>query len=58
MQTTNEQEVVESLTRRAVELWGSERAKQMETNLRLTARQISKLASDLPPPNEEPGFYF
>lgn len=58
MQTTSEQKAIDSLTNRATVLWGNERAKQIESNIKLTANHIARLSADLPSQKEEPGFYF
>ena len=50
-------EVEAALTRRAVELWGEERAAEIEGTIEDAARSIWLVESSPPPPDEEPAQY-
>ena len=52
------EEIVSSLKRRASELWGQERAQALLPVVEETATVIWRISQDLPPADEEPGFYF
>ncbi len=49
--------VVDDLTRRAVELWGAQRATSIEATITQAASNIRRLADYPPDPDEEPAFY-
>lgn len=49
---------VSDLTRRAIELWGAQRATSIEQIIAQAARNIRRLADNLPDDAEEPAFYF
>ena len=51
------EEIASSLTRRAVELWGAERAEALTEAIDETARNIWLISQDPPPADEEPAFY-
>lgn len=53
-----EAEIVESLKRRARELWGVERAEAIQDIIEQTAEHVHRVFEDLPTKDEEPGFYF
>ncbi len=46
-----------ALRRRAVELWGEERAAEIEGTIEDAARSIRLVESNPPPPGEEPAQY-
>ena len=50
-------EVEASLTRRAVELWGEERAAEIGGTIEDAARSIWLVESNAPPADEEPAQY-
>ena len=50
-------EIVASLTRRASELWGPERASALEEFIEQTALDIRQIERDPPPDDEEPEFH-
>ena len=50
-------EVEAALRRRAVELWGEERAAEIEGTIEDAARSIWLVESNPPPPDEEPAQY-
>ena len=49
--------IQEELTRRAVELWGEERAAQLAGPLQDAARQVAEIRGSNPGAEVEPGFY-
>ena len=49
-------EIVRSLTRRAIELWGRDRTEELLPVIEQTARQIWQVSKRLPPADEEPAF--
>ena len=51
-------DIARSLTRRATELWGLERADELRGLIDQTADHVWRLAENLPADEEEPGFYF
>ena len=55
---SSREEIARSLRDRAIELWGSERAEEIESAIQQTAGHIWQVSQDPPPSNEEPGFYF
>lgn len=57
-QSTSEDRVVSDLTRRAVELWGAQRARSIEQTIEQAAKNVRRLADDLPEFGDEPAFYF
>ena len=46
------------LKQHAAQLWGPEKASELQSAIESTAAAIAKLRSDLPQVAEEPGFYF
>ena len=54
----SEDRIVTDLTRRATELWGEKRARSIEQTIAQVARNVRRLADDLPDTEEEPAFYF
>ena len=50
-------EVRASLERRAIELWGAERAAAIQDTIEDAARSIWLVESSPPPPDEEPAQY-
>lgn len=52
------EEIVNSLKQRATELWGRERARAIDSTIEQVASNIWQISQDLPPADEEPGFYF
>ena len=52
------EEIARSLMERAKELWGQERAEAIGPLIDQTAGCIWQISQDLPPSEEEPGFYF
>jgi hypothetical protein len=46
------------LTRRAIELWGDQRARAIEGTIVEAANNVRRLADDLPESGDEPAFYF
>ena len=54
----SEESIANSLNERATELWGNERARVLRLLIGQTANRIWRISQDLPPPDEEPGFYF
>lgn len=50
-------EVEAALRRRALELWGEERAAEIEGTIEDAARAIWLVESNPPPPDEEPAQY-
>ncbi len=50
-------EVAASLRRRAVELWGEQRAAEIQDTIEDAARSIWLVESNPPPPGEEPAQY-
>ena len=50
-------DVAASLRRRAVELWGEERAAEIEGTIEDAAKSIWLVESNPPPPDEEPAQY-
>ena len=51
-------EIASSLEARAEELWGPQRATELQELLEQTAEHVWKISQDLPNDEEEPGFYF
>ncbi len=51
-------EIESSLKARAEELWGAQRAAEMQTLLEQTTEHVWQLSQHLPDDEEEPGFYF
>ena len=51
-------EITASLTARAAELWGRERAAALRVVIEQTAANILQISLDPAPADEEPGFYF
>jgi hypothetical protein len=51
------EEIVASLERRAVDLWGRARAEAIRPIIEQTAGHIWRISQDPPPADEEPGFY-
>ena len=49
--------IVASLTRRASELWGPDRASALEEFIEQTALDIRQIERDPPPDDEEPEFH-
>ena len=54
---TSKDEIAKSLRERASDLWGQERADDLQSLIQQTAGHIWQLSQDLPPTEEEPGFY-
>ncbi len=55
---TSREEIATSLRERAASLWGRERADELAALIETTAGHVWRLSQDLPPSDEEPGFYF
>ena len=53
----SEDQIVSALTRRAVELWGAQRARSIQRTIAQAAGNVRRLADDLPDAAEEPAFY-
>ena len=51
-------EIVSALKARAEELWGAQRAAEMQTLLEQTSEHVWQISQHLPDDDEEPGFYF
>ena len=52
-----QEQILAELTRRAQALWGSDRAAELNAQLRDTARQLWEIRRDPPENSVEPGFY-
>ena len=50
-------EIAESLRRRAVDLWGPDRAEALTSVIEETAQRIFRISRDPPAADEEPRFY-
>ncbi len=57
-QSPSEDPIVSELTRRAIELWGAPRARSIDRTIAQAAKNVRRLADDLPDAAEEPAFYF
>ena len=55
---SSKEEIAGSLTARAEELWGTQRASELQSMLEQTAENVWQIAQDPPSDDEEPGFYF
>ena len=55
---SSKEEIAGSLKARAEELWGTQRASELQSMLEQTAENVWQIAQDLPSDDEEPGFYF
>jgi len=55
---SSRQEITTSLIKRAAELWGNERAKEIGPAIEEATENIWQISHDLPSTHEEPGFYF
>ena len=55
---TSEEDIVRSLTERAVAMWGEERVRALKATIETTAEHIWQISQDPPPSDEEPAFYF
>ena len=51
-------EIAKSLKARAEELWGAQRASELQTLLDQTSEHVWQIAQHPPDDDEEPGFYF
>ncbi len=51
-------ELALSMKKRAVELWGAERASEIDLSIDGMAERIYLISQNLPQAEEEPGFYF
>ncbi len=51
-------EITKSLRARAEELWGAQRAAELQTLLEQTSEHVWQISQRLPDDDEEPGFYF
>ncbi len=54
---SSQEEILAALTREAQRLWGSDRAKAIESYLENTAKQLGKTGRTLPEPEVEPGYF-
>ena len=54
----SQEEIVGSLRRRAVDLWGPERGELLGPVIEQVASNLFRLSQDAAPSDEEPGFYF
>ena len=54
----SKEELALSMKKRAIELWGAERASEIGLNIEGMAERIYQISQDLPQAEEEPGFYF
>ncbi len=50
-------EILSRLLDDARRLWGEERAQELRTSLQQTADNLHQIATHLPDPSVEPGFY-
>ena len=50
-------EILSRLLAEARRLWGEERAQELRTSLQQTADNLHQIATHLPDPSVEPGFY-
>ncbi len=55
---SSKEEIASSLKARAEELWGTQRASELQKLLEETAEHVWQVSQDLPDEEEEPGFYF
>ena len=55
---TSKNEIASSLKARAEELWGAQRASELQKLLEETAENVWQVSRNLPDDEEEPGFYF
>lgn len=55
---TSKNEIASSLKARAEELWGAQRASELQKLLEETAEHVWQVSRNLPDDEEEPGFYF
>jgi hypothetical protein len=56
--TGSRTEIASSLKARAEELWGPQRAAELQKLLEQTAEHVWQISQHLPDDEEEPGFYF
>lgn len=52
----SEDRIISDLTRRAIELWGAERARSIERTIAQAAANIRRLADDMPDSGDQPAF--
>ena len=50
-------EILSQLLAEARRLWGEERAQELRASIEQTAANVHQVASHLPDPSVEPGFY-
>ena len=50
-------EILSRLHSEARRLWGEERMQELETSIQDTAENLLQIATNLPDPSIEPGFY-
>ena len=55
---SSKENIAGSLEARAEELWGKQRASELQQLLEQTAENVWQISQDLPDDAEEPGFYF
>ena len=51
------EEIISLLLAEARRLWGEERAQELQSSLQQTAGNLQQIATHLPDPSVEPGFY-
>ena len=54
----SKEELALSMKKRAIELWGAERASEIGDNIEGMAERIYQISQDLPQAAEPPGVYF
>ena len=54
----SEEELALSMKKRAVELWGAERASEIDLTIDGMAERIYLISQNLPQAEDEPAFYF
>ena len=52
------EEILKSLNKRSVELFGPQRTEAIQATIEQTTGHIWNVSQNLPPEEEEPGFYF
>ncbi len=51
------EKIANELRAQAVRLWGEDRAVELESSIKQTAKQLWDLSRETPHPDLEPGFY-